>query len=222
MAETDIRNVDTYPIAYGRPGSKRIYLTLWERLVERAGQVKSYFFVTRGDQIEQYPNRKPDAVVCVCIIEGDEQKLLCTSEYRIPIGTREMGFPAGLIDDQDWDGAADYKEAAKRAAVREVLEETDGWYDFHPVEVSPNNLWSSPGMTDESIVYVIGKATKREEQSDIGCEPLEDIEVYQYTQSELAEVMDTPEDQRPFSFGKTSWPFMWAIRKFGMEYMING
>ena len=219
MAETDIKQIGTYPLAFGRAG-KRVFLTLWQRFVERNGKRIPYFFVGRGDEIEQYPDKRANAVVCVCFIEGEgERKLLCTSEYRIPIGTREMGFPAGLIDDGDWDAAkGDFALAARIAGTREVLEETDGWYDFTPTEVSPNNLWSSPGMTDESIVYVFGFAKKRETQADLGCEPLEDIEVYPMTRTELVAAMDTPEAERPYSFGKTSWPFMWAIKYQGMDW----
>ena len=222
---TDIKQIGTYPIAYGRAGV-RVFLSLYQRIVERNGKKQPYFFVGRGDVVTSYPNKKPDAVVCVCFIEGEgERKLLCQSEYRIPISTREMGFPAGLIDEKDWDDAdGDFIKAAQAAGIREVLEETDGWYDFTPFETSPNNLWSSPGMTDESIVYVFGTAKKREVQAKLGYEPMEDIEVCPMTYAELSAAMDTPEAERPYTFGKTSWPFMWAIKRIGnMDWCVpNG
>lgn len=222
MAETNIKQIGTWPLAYGRHKG-RVFLSLWQRFVTREGKETPYFFVSRGDDPQPYPDKNPDAVVCVCLLDDDgEKKLLTTSEYRIPIGTRELGFPAGLIDEPDFAAAnGDYAEAAKVAGIREVLEETNGWYDFHPVEVSPNNLWSSPGMTDESIVYVIGTATKRAKQADIGPELLEDIEVYPLSHSEMCEWMDKPESERSYSFGKTSWPFMWALRKMGFDRLVE-
>lgn len=209
---TDIQRLSVNPIAYGRAGA-RVFLTLYQALVKRNNKTHSYFFVGRGDTIEE--EKKPDAVVCICLIDD---KILCTSEYRIPIGTRELGFPAGLIDEADWlEANGDYAKAAKRAAVREVLEETDGWYDYEPVMVSPNNLWSSPGMTNESVVYVLGFATKRREQSKERRESIEDIVIMPLNDEELRDVLDTPDSEKDHTFGKTAWPFLWTMSQFGLK-----
>ena len=210
---TDIKVIKTTQIA----GSK--YLSFWKRDGVRNGKGHAYFMACRGkEQPPPHSEKKPDAVVIVAFWkrEAHQTRLVLTSEYRIPIGCRELGFPAGLIEESDYAGGTDFGVAAINAAVREMKEETG--FDFTPVEVSPNNLYSSPGMTNESVVFVLGLVS--ESKNAPRTDTLEDIKTLTVNQPELAQLLDTPESERDFAFGKTSWPFMWAFRHAGFQPFI--
>lgn len=189
------------------------FLSLWERTVKTDGKTFPYFLAARGQEPPPpHSEKKPDAVVVVAFWHHQgERRLLLTSEYRIPIGVRELGFPAGLIDEPDYGGGNDYTVAARGAAIREVKEETG--FDFTPTEVSPNNLYSSPGMTNESVVYVFGFAEQGKDGQKL--DTLEDIKVESFSHAELVAEMDKPEAERDYAFGKTSWPFLWAFKYSG-------
>ena len=93
----------------------------------------------------------PDAV-SICAVwhaEGQEDRMLLNREFRYPLGQTVLSVPAGLIDPED--RGRDREEAVRRAAERELYEETgiavgegDRFSMLHPC------LFSSPGMTDES------------------------------------------------------------------------
>ena len=93
----------------------------------------------------------PDAV-SICAVwhqEGREDRMLLNREFRYPLGQTVVSVPAGLIDPED--RGKDREEAVRRAAEREMFEETgiavggkDRFSLLHPC------LFSSPGLTDES------------------------------------------------------------------------
>ncbi len=90
--------------------------------------------------------------VSICVVwhtEGREDRMLLNREYRYPLGQTVLSVPAGLIDPED--RGKDREEAVRRAAERELFEETgvtvgerDRFSLLHPC------LFSSPGLTDES------------------------------------------------------------------------
>lgn len=133
--------------------------------------------------------------------------MVITNEFRAPIGGYEISFPAGLIDDDDYKGS-DIKEAACRAAIREFKEETG--MDFVPKEISPTNLYSSAGMTDESVCIVIGEASGEPDYALQ--EASEDIQVMLLQRDELSEIMENESKL----FSKVAWPFLWAFKVWGM------
>lgn len=186
---------------------KRTFLTLHERTFEHKGHVSPYYFVGRGESAPPPSQKKPDAVVIVAVTEDDEPRLVLTNEFRVPIGCREISFPAGIIDQEDFATGSD-RSAAISAAIRELKEETG--LDFHPMEVSPPNLYSSAGMTNESVTFVFGKATG--DPSTDGNEAMEDIEVHLVTLGELIDMMDNQPD---LTFSKTAWPLLWAFKRSG-------
>lgn len=210
--------LDTKVLAKASKGNKT-FLTLHERTVEHNNHQFPYFFVSRGEKAPLHTHKRPDAVIIVAVTEDGpnhwasyEPRLVLTSEFRVPLGCREMGFPAGIIDPDDFDssfseGAVVMREAAVSAAVRELKEETG--MDLHVTEVSPPNLYSSAGMTNESITIVFGKATGT--PSTEGNETGEDIEVILATLPELINMMD----DNQLEWGKTSWPFLWAFKRSG-------
>lgn len=199
-------------------GGNRCWLAMHESsFTDEANKEHKYFFVTRGDKIVPSDKKRPDAVVVIAFIgEGDDMKMILTDEYRLPIGCREIGSVAGLIDAKDYDcspilfcgkNLASTATAACRAAVREFKEETG--MDFVPYEVSPDNLYSSAGMTNESVCLVIGKATGTTSKEFL--EEHEDINTMMLTRDEIVELMSRQE----VAFSKYVWPFLWTIKHFG-------
>ena len=101
----------------------------------------------------EFQKMTPDAVTCAVILreKGEPDRLLLSYEYRYPAGRYLLSPPAGLLDPEDGNG----EEAAIRAAVREIHEETgirikesDRVFTMAPL------LLCSPGMTDESNAFV--------------------------------------------------------------------
>jgi ADP-ribose pyrophosphatase len=191
------------------PRGPKVLLALHELTVEDGGKQRPYFMVTRGEKIVPPAEKKPDAVIVIGIIDdGKERRLVLTNEYRTPIGGREISFPAGLIDPDDFAKAnGDVKAAAMLAAKREFMEETG--LQFTPTEVSPPNLYSSAGMTNEAVSIVFGTATGT--PTNVHCEPGEDIETILATKAEMLTIMADP--ARVFS--KVCWPFLWGFSKHG-------
>jgi ADP-ribose pyrophosphatase len=174
------------------------------------GKEFGYFLCTRGEDVSPPEDKKPEAVVIVAVVDdGKEKRLVVTSEARPAIGCRELSFPAGLIDDDDYEDGVTIRDAACKAAIREMKEETG--LTFAPTAVSPNNLYSSAGMTDESVIIVFGMAQGTPSDEDL--EAGEDIETMLITWAEMVAMMDAP--CFDFAYGKTAWPFMWGFKFMG-------
>lgn len=186
---------------------RRIFLTANQIRYNNNGKEASYYFISRGDNsvIATPDTKRPDAVVIVAFVMKDgERHLLLTKEYRMPIGGYELSFPAGLIDDSD----GDITTAAQKAAERECREETG--MDFIVKEVSPL-LYSSAGLTDESIVLVFGEATGT--ISDEGLEHTEDITAHLYNLEAIRQLVANPDPKVALS--KVAYPFLWSFAKYG-------
>lgn len=95
--------------------------------------------------------------------------LILISEYRVPLGKRELGFPAGLVGDQ----AGKEKEDIFAAARREMVEETG----FLPksLKLLVENTPSSSGLTDETFHLFLAEDLIKVE--DGGGDESEDINV---------------------------------------------
>ena len=111
---------------------------------DKHGHNKSWQVATRAGQPKCISGRyaAPDAVV-MAAFHPSENKIVVTREYRVPLADYEYGFPAGLIDEG---------ETIEQAVRRELREET-GLNLTRILRVSPP-LYSSAGMTDESVSMV--------------------------------------------------------------------
>lgn len=205
--------LDTKPLFKGQsPDGKRTYLSVHERTWEKDGKCGTYFMVVRGEQIPPPEEKRPDAVICIGVHHDDEglKRLVLTSEFRVPLNCREVSFPAGIIDPEDFLGASSVEDAAVRAAIREFREETG--LIFTASQVSPTNLYSSAGLTNESVIVVMGVAHGQPCTDDN--EDGEDIRVMLLTEREIARMVESPDPSMTFS--KVAWPYLWAFSKMGL------
>ena len=121
------------------------HLRLWTVQWERGGRSGAWTFASRKAEPDIQSGRcRPDAVIIVPMVRTAEgTRLVVTREFRVPIGDYEYAFPAGIIDND---------EDPTETAARELREET-GLELTDVLLVSPP-LYSSAGMTDESVVIV--------------------------------------------------------------------
>lgn len=129
--------------------SKKLTAKKWLNLfdvkyVAKTGDEKSWQLATRQKEPKCVSGKynRPDAVVIVPFHKA-KHKMVITREYRVPLSDYEYGFPAGLID---------AGESVEQATRRELREET-GLTVSRFIKISPP-IYSSPGMTDESVAMV--------------------------------------------------------------------
>ena len=133
---------------------------------------------------------KVDAVI-ICAYHKDNKKLVIIKEFRVPINKYIYELPAGLIDSDD--------ENFEKAVIRELKEETGLDVVEIKKDLSSNQVYLSPGMTDESAAFVYciceGEISKNYLEDD------EDIEAILVSQEEAKEIIKnntTPMDVRAY------------------------
>jgi ADP-ribose pyrophosphatase len=143
---------------------------------------------------------RPDAVVIMAqhLTTG---KIVLTREYRVTLGDVEYGFPAGLIDPG---------ETIPEATERELKEET-GLDMIRFLRISPT-VYSSAGMTDESVVMVYiecdGHPSTAHNQAS------ESIEVMLVSEDEAGALCQNPD----LKFDAKAWLALSAFARFGFPY----
>ena len=101
----------------------------------------------------EYAFRTNASGVVVLVPVTDAGELVLVEQYRIPVNSRVMELPAGLVGD-----SGNAEETFKTAAQRELIEETG--YSATRLEellTSP----STPGMADEMITIFFASGLER-------------------------------------------------------------
>lgn len=114
-------------------------------------------------------NNQPDAVVIVPMLRSSKNKTLETilvSQFRPPVASVTLEFPAGLIDNG---------ETAAEAAVRELEEET-GYHGVPDDKFESVMLCMTPGLTNESIKIVVVDVDLDDEKNHNPIQKLDDGE----------------------------------------------
>jgi len=111
----------------------------------------------------------------------DDQRLVLTEQYRIPLGCRVLDLPAGLVGDD----AAAAGEAIIDAGRRELFEETG--YEGGQWQFAVHGP-ASPGLTTEAYSLFIVRGAKRTGPG--GGDYRENIEVHSVPLVELDEWLD--------------------------------
>lgn len=120
-----------------------------------------------------------DAVVIVPYHVAAD-RLVIIEEFRVPLGGYQFGFPAGLVDEG---------ESVEQAVKRELREET-GLVMTSLLTASPP-LYSSSGMSDESIVMVYVKCDGK--PSNLENEGSEEIKTLLVTREEAGSICTRPD-----------------------------
>ena len=92
----------------------------------------------------EYADRVNATGAAIIVAVTDDRKLLLVEQYRIPVHTRTIEMPAGIIGDE----AEHSKESHAEAARRELREETG--YDAERMEILTAGPTSS-GLTSELV-----------------------------------------------------------------------
>lgn len=101
----------------------------------------------------EYAYRTNASGVVVIVPVTDAGELVLVEQYRIPVKSRVLELPAGLVGDN-----GDTDEAFETAALRELIEET-GYHagTLKKLLCSP----STPGMADEMITIFFASGLER-------------------------------------------------------------
>ena len=119
-----------------------------------------------GAPIPDMPDQTPDAVCIVARTPRDT--IVMEREFRYPLNSWCMAFPAGLVEPG---------EDIVEAACRELLEETGfAHVPETPVRVLSQAGYSSTGLTDETVQIIFLEA---ERMQDAQPEHSEMIEVFE-------------------------------------------
>ena len=169
--------------------------------IDAAGRTRAWQVATRQPQPKCVSGRfdPPDAVV-IAAFHKDSGRMVITREYRVPLADVEHGFPAGLVDPG---------EDVEAAARRELAEET-GLTLTRVLAVSPP-VYSSAGMTDESVVMVYVECEGK--PCTAANEGSEQIEVILASLEEVRHLCSTP----GLKFDAKAWLVLWHLCGPGLQ-----
>ena len=143
----------------------------------------------------EFASRSNASGVVVLLAVTDNNELVLVEQFRVPVGSKVIELPAGLVGD-----LADRDESVLLAAQRELLEETG--YAAQNMQVLMS-CPSSAGMSDEIITFVL--ATGLDKVAAGGGDSSEDIRVHVIALAEAdrwlngRQAAGTPLDPKIFS-----------------------
>lgn len=178
----EIKIVDTKPL------QKTKFLNLMSTTYkDTMGSTKEWVWAQR-------PNSTAAVMVVPTVITPSGPKICLIEEYRVPLASKEIGFPAGLVDKG---------ESIEKAAKRELKEET-GLDLIKVIKVSPP-AYNSAGLTDEaiSVCFVEASGTLSKE----GHEASEQIEVFLMSMDEVKILLD----DKTKKIGSKAWIILYML-----------
>ena len=159
------------------------------------GELKEYEVITRNKKLNINNfgrNAKVDAVGII-MMSKDGSHILLQKEFRLACNCWVYNFPGGLID---------AGETPTDAAKRELKEETGLNVVSITKVLAPS--YTAVGITDESVVTVIGKADGKFGKSTSADE---EIEAAWYSKEDIAELIAIG---APMSLRTQSFLYMWS------------
>ena len=154
--------------------------------------------VRRGHwETSERTHGKGMAVIIVAATPYDE--ILFVEQYRIPLGSKTIEMPAGLVGDQDGE------DTLELAATRELEEET-GWRPSH-VEVLLVGP-TSAGMSNERIAFVRAEGLVR--TGDGGGVEGEDITVHAVPRADAAAWL-VQKQREGYELDLKLWAGLWML-----------
>ena len=117
----------------------------------------------------EYTTRVNARAVAVLIPLTEKNELVLVEQFRIPVDSKVVELPAGLVGDQD-----DPDEPMETAAQRELEEETG--YTAGRMETLLT-CPSSSGMSDEQVTFMLARQLRRTGPG--GGDDSEDIAVFE-------------------------------------------
>ena len=173
------------------------FISLYDiKYLNKNNQEKSWTVASRKskDILEGiYLENKKDKVdaVIICAYHKQQNKLVIIKEFRVPINKYIYELPAGLVESDD--------DNFEETVIRELKEETGLNVIEIKKDLSSNQVYLSPGMTDESAAFVYcicdGEVSKDYLEDD------EDIEAILISQDEAKDILknsSTPLDIRVY------------------------
>ena len=173
------------------------FISLYDiKYLNKNNQEKSWTVASRKskDILEGiYLENKKDKVdaFIICAYHKQQNKLVIIKEFRVPINKYIYELPAGLVDSDD--------DNFEETVIRELKEETGLNVIEIKKDLSSNQVYLSPGMTDESAAFVYcicdGEVSKDYLEDD------EDIEAILISQDEAKDILknsSTPLDIRVY------------------------
>ena len=134
-----------------------------------------FLHLRRRDGWEYAERANPQGAV-VIIALTPEDCVLMVEQFRVPIQSRTLEFPAGLIGDLSDSADESWEESARR----ELLEET-GWEATGMDDIMAGP--TSAGMTNEFMRFARASGLKR---INAGADPGENIIVHEVPRGEVA------------------------------------
>ena len=127
----------------------------------------------------EYASRTRD-IRAVVILAEFEDKVILVDQPRVPLGTRCLELPAGLVGDVDPDATVE------STAVAELEEETG--FTAERIE-RLGDFYASPGMLSESFTLVRAHGVRRIGEG--GGDENEDIRVHLVAREDIADFVQT-------------------------------
>ena len=164
---------------YYHCATRRDYETYRDELERNAAASKAITDALEQGDVLPCPETEAADAVCV-VAKTPQDTLVMIREFRYPLNSWCVAFPAGLIDPG---------EDALACACRELQEETGYTVpEGARTRVLPQAGYSSTGLTDETVQIVFVEAEKA---GDAHTEPSELIEVFELPIRDIRTFLDT-------------------------------